>query len=306
MTIHQDDSTFANKLYKLPVDLAEMDRLAVQHRMWTVMMGGLFPSAVASSVHAALSASDGCSPTIMDVGCGSGIWSIEMAKAFPHAQAIGLDLNEQKYTGAPHNFRSVQGDISLGLPEFTGQVDVIHCRCVAQHVKDPQGLVNTLASCLRPGGVLLLADGDWIAYDKNKQLVKPFVWDTEKDIDEQVKNKGDASWYAGWLAIFGEVTRSKAYRPIEELIAASGSFTDAQMTAYFSPISWPGENIPNGEELGEIMKVNQKNFFSGAKFTALKAGLTTEILDVWEALYNDEIDSCQYYNVWYYATGRRA
>ncbi|KAF5359987.1 hypothetical protein D9758_007582 [Tetrapyrgos nigripes] len=301
MTVQQDDST-----YKFPVDLAEMDRLALQHRMWTLAIGGLYPPAITNSVHTALSPSDGHRPIIMDVGCGSGIWSIEIAKTFPHAEIVGFDLNEQKYPGAPENFRFVQGDISLGLPQFAGKVDVIHCRCVAQHVKDPQGLVNTLASCLRPGGVLLLLDGDWTVYDKNKQVVKPFVWDTKTDIDEQVKNKGDTSWHAGWIAIIGEVTRSKTYRPIEEMVAASGSFKDAQTTTYFLPISWPGENIPNGEELGKIVGENQKLVFSGAKPVVLEAGLTREILDVWEPLYKDEIDSCQLYNVALYATAHRA
>ncbi|THV02472.1 S-adenosyl-L-methionine-dependent methyltransferase [Dendrothele bispora CBS 962.96] len=305
MTIPNQDDNLANEVYKLPIDLIEMDRLALQHRMWCVMIGGLFPTHAADSIHTILAPSDNRRPVIMDVGCGSGIWSTEMAKAFPHADVIGLDLNEQKYPEAPDNFRFVQGDISLGLPQFDALADVVHCRCVAQHVKDPQKLVNILASCLRPGGLLLLADGDWIVYDRDMKLVKPFVWDTTKDVQKQVENAGERSFYAGWLALFGDLTKSENYRPIEELIDASEAFTAVDMHSYLSPISWPGENIPNGRELGNIMNINQRNFFSGAKMTASKAGLTMEILDIWEKLYNKELDSCQLYNVWYYATAQK-
>jgi len=199
--------------------------------------------------------------------------------------------------------------LSYTLPEFTGQADIVHCRCVAQHVKDPQALVRLLAESLRPGGLLLLADGDWIVYDEHRNLVQPFKWwESSTSPGEPVVHEGDArgrSWYAGWLDFFGNLTRSKDYRQIEELVNNVETLKILHSHRYLSPINWPGERIENGEALGKVLNINQRNFFLGAKEIALKAGLSKEMIEIWGRHYEAEVDSGHFYNVWYYVTAQR-
>ncbi|KAF9266895.1 S-adenosyl-L-methionine-dependent methyltransferase [Marasmius fiardii PR-910] len=292
--------------YNLATDFAEMDRLAVQHRMWSLMIGGLFPQSVAERVDSLLhnEGGDAHETTIVDVGCGSAIWAIEMAKGYPKAQVIGLDLVEQTYPDAPENFRFIRGDVIDVLEQFSGQADVIHCRCVAQHVKDPQSLVESLADSLKPGGLLLLADGDWVVYNESKELVLPVEYDTEKG---DVITEEDLSWYAGWLALVGAVTRSTQYRPIHELVKGCAAFDpDFDYRLYYSPLNWPGIEIDHGEELGKILNVNQRAFLGASRETLRKGGIPEETVDEWAKHYEEDLDSKHYYNVWYYTVAQKS
>ncbi len=61
-------------------------------------------------------------------------------------------------------------------------------------------------------------------YDQHKKLVEPFKWwestmtRTDSPSEALQEDSGGRSWYAGWLSFFGNLTRSKEYRPIEELV----------------------------------------------------------------------------------------
>ncbi|KAJ4475056.1 hypothetical protein J3R30DRAFT_3295218, partial [Lentinula aciculospora] len=174
-------------------------------------------------------------------------------------------------------------------------------------VRDPQSLVLLLSQALRPGGLLLLADGDWIVYDRHKKLVEPFQWwdcrTTSKSSADAMCFEKDAhgrSWYAGWLNFFCNLTRSKDYRPIDELVKNVKALTLLDSRRYLSPINWPGEGIENGEDLGKFLNINQRNFFFGAKEIALQAGFSREMIEVWGKHYEAELDSGHLYNLWHY------
>lgn len=144
-------------------------------------------------------------------------------------------------------------------------------------VSDPRALVEEIANCLKPGtiicncnfhccffftsfegGLLILLDGDWVAFDANKNLLVPFRWDPNMDEIEQAKNDQGRSWYAGWLEVLERLTRSPKYQPGDTLVRESGRFSHIQSSSYFSPINWPGDGIEHGEEIGEIMNKNMR------------------------------------------------
>ncbi|KAJ7772932.1 S-adenosyl-L-methionine-dependent methyltransferase [Mycena maculata] len=146
--------------YRLPSDNTEMavhissdrrprfdiwiQRLSLQHRMWCVLFGGLNPPSL-HKINELLSAEDGSS-AVLDVGCRSGIWAVEMGETYPHADIIGVDLNVNNDVTLPLNVRFVQLDITL--PPRDGGYDVIHARC---HLKDPTAFVQTAYAALKPG-----------------------------------------------------------------------------------------------------------------------------------------------------------
>ncbi|KAJ7850420.1 hypothetical protein B0H14DRAFT_3866608 [Mycena olivaceomarginata] len=97
--------------YKLPGDRAEMERLSIQHKMWTLLIGGLYPPSVKTIVEdQVLGKSE---PTILDAGCGSAIWPVEMAKLYPNAHVVGADLSRNFQENPPWNFECVSSLVSL-------------------------------------------------------------------------------------------------------------------------------------------------------------------------------------------------
>ncbi|KAG7093634.1 hypothetical protein E1B28_007298 [Marasmius oreades] len=289
--------------YNLATDYVEMDRLAVQHRMWCLLIEGLWPRSVTERVDSLLN-TEGKQKTVMDIGCGSGIWAIEMARMYPNAQVVGLDLVEQTYPDAPENFKFIQGDVTKVLEQFSGQADIVHCRCVTQHVKDPQSLVQSLADSLKPGGVLLLADGDWEVYNESKEVVLPVEYSAEKG---DVITGETRSWYAGWLALVGAATRSPQYRRIDELVKGCEGFDPHfDFRQYYSPLNWPGVHINHGEELGKILNINQRAFLHGSRGILGKRGIPEETIDKWAKHYEEDLDNKHYYNVWYYTAAQKS
>lgn len=80
--------------YLFPNDEGEMDRMDLQHHVWTLMLGGkLYLAPIPKDkVHRAL-----------DIGTGTGIWAIDFADDHPETVVIGVDLSGIQPTYAPPN-----------------------------------------------------------------------------------------------------------------------------------------------------------------------------------------------------------
>lgn len=79
---------FRKGQYLMPVDENELDRMDITHKFFTVARKH---DALAGGLHEAKISSAG--PRILDLGCGTGIWAIDMADAYQSGRVIGLDLN---------------------------------------------------------------------------------------------------------------------------------------------------------------------------------------------------------------------
>ncbi|KAJ1568334.1 hypothetical protein HK405_002871, partial [Cladochytrium tenue] len=76
-----------SSLYLLPADTAEKNRLHLQHVIMRSVFGGSF-----HTPQRKLFETDRTGPaaTILDVGCGSASWVIEMAKTFPKTKLTAV------------------------------------------------------------------------------------------------------------------------------------------------------------------------------------------------------------------------
>jgi SAM-dependent methyltransferase len=108
-----------------------------------------------------LPATKGSYRTILDAGCGSGVFSFELAKLHPDAQVLGIDndaslvarANEIARRARLANCRFEEGDVTQ--LELDGRFDLVVSVDNLEHVVDDVGAMQTLWRALRPGGRLV-------------------------------------------------------------------------------------------------------------------------------------------------------
>jgi SAM-dependent methyltransferase len=89
---------------------------------------------------------------------GTGIWAVEMAREFPKAQVVGLDLvpyatNE---LDLPSNLKLVLGDCAQGLAYPDGHFDIVHARLIVGGIRDWKALLDEVVRITKRGGLMVL------------------------------------------------------------------------------------------------------------------------------------------------------
>jgi len=110
---------------------------------------------------------------ILDVGCGPGTISADLARYLPAGHVLGVDrsidvLDRARRTAADAEARNVtftRGDVhALGevdLEELGGAPTVVHAHQLLQHLADPVGALRQMASVLDEDGVVAVRDADY-------------------------------------------------------------------------------------------------------------------------------------------------
>lgn len=108
-----------------------------------------------------LPATRGSFDTILDAGCGAGVFSFELAKQHPEAKVTGVELepdlvdraNEIARRANLDNCHFEQGDVTK--LDFENAFDLVLSVDNFEHVEDDIAAMRTLLRALRPGGRLV-------------------------------------------------------------------------------------------------------------------------------------------------------
>ncbi|KAF7760916.1 hypothetical protein Agabi119p4_10325 [Agaricus bisporus var. burnettii] len=258
----------------------EFGRLDIQHRIWLLSLEGLIPPEIETEVSRHMEQTKG--GAILDVGCGSAIWSAQMAEKFPSAQVVAVDITEPSQRSFPSNFSFKSHNLANGLPsEFEAGFDIIHCRAVLQHVPDPQILVDSMAKCLKPGGFLFLVDVEVDStFDENRKRLEPFIYDPALSVETNLENSRGLSWTSGWLHMLGLSTRSSKYKAPPSMIQQSESLNELMAKVCWFPIGWEDKALEHGRELGELSAEVVEGLFKLSRDSFKKVeGVPPEIKD---------------------------
>lgn len=156
-----------NELYLLPADKLEHDRLELQNFALFLALEGNYPAR--DVVQRALLPRTDRRCQLLDIGTGSGSWAEAMAREFPHADVLGVDLVAVARTPqTPPNCRFMMANINDGMPEYHDMFDVVHARSVTSGLTSISGYLDEVAKLLRPGGVHIFADGNLQLYDDSE------------------------------------------------------------------------------------------------------------------------------------------
>jgi SAM-dependent methyltransferase len=127
----------------MPNDEPEIQRLNEQHWILTQVKGGRLH-------HAPLHHKSGMK--ILDVGCGSGIWCIQMAEDYPKALIFGMDVSPIQPHKKLANVEWITHDMEKEWPYPDDYFDYIHLSLVHGCVGDWSNMMAKMTRHLAPGG----------------------------------------------------------------------------------------------------------------------------------------------------------
>lgn len=100
--------------------------------------------------------------SVLDLGCGTGIWARQFADSHPSADVLGVDLNPPSNENQQihSNCSFVQGDVEKDWTFATSKIfDFIFARLLIAGIKDWPRLFSTVYDYLRPGGLFEVCEG---------------------------------------------------------------------------------------------------------------------------------------------------
>ena len=151
--------------------------------------------------------------TVLDIGCGDGKLSAEIAKNLPEGSVLGIDLSGTMITFArnhypPEKFPNLTF-MQTGANELTfdSEFDIAFSNAAFHWMKDLEHILKNLRKSLKPGGILLAQSGGrgnaveifkfvesmienekWSAYFRD--FVFPFGFYGPEEYEKWLKNAG--------------------------------------------------------------------------------------------------------------------
>ena len=136
--------------------------------------------------------------SLLDIGCGPGTITMDLAQRVAPGRVLGIDSGEAVIVQAvdaalaagTDNLEFAVGDVyALGAADDS--FDVVHAHQVLQHLTDPVAALREMRRVCRPGGIVAARDGSYAAM----------------------------SWYPrppaldDWMALYQQVAKSNAAEP---------------------------------------------------------------------------------------------
>ena len=106
---------------------------------------------------------------VLDVGCGPGTLTVDLAARVAPGRVVGLDVSPAPLAEARALAARAGVDVEFAvgdgyaLEAADGSYDVVHAHQVLQHLTDPVAALRELARVCRPGGLVAVRDVDYAA-----------------------------------------------------------------------------------------------------------------------------------------------
>jgi SAM-dependent methyltransferase len=185
---------------------------------------------------------------VLDVGCGPGTITADLAELVPGGVVVGLerapevlaDAREEASRRGAGNVEFAVGDVHA-LPYPDGAFDVVHAHQVLQHVGDPVTALREMRRVTRPGGLVAARDSDYGAMSWTPASDGLDHWQALYRRTARVNGgEPDAGRFlAGWAAEagFGEVAVSSSewvYDTVEDRAWWSTLWADRTLTPVYA------------------------------------------------------------------------
>ncbi|TKA78622.1 Secondary metabolism regulator LAE1 [Cryomyces minteri] len=220
--------TYRRGMYLYPCDEAEKDRMDIYHKLFMVARSG--------EIHQARINAGREPPRILDLGCGTGIWAIDMADAYTGAEVLGLDLVNIQPEKIPPNLRfRVPMDYEAVWTLGEDSWDMIHLQQGCGSVTSWPELYQKTFTHLKPG------------YGSIEQVeidLQPRCDDGSLPIDSPVRQ-----WYSHLADATERCGKPIAYQHNTRQMLEAAGFIDIREQVIRAPYNgWPAD--PHQKEIG--------------------------------------------------------
>ncbi|KAK8550164.1 hypothetical protein V6N12_038891 [Hibiscus sabdariffa] len=145
--------------------------------------------------------------TLVDVSCGSGLFSRKFAKSGTYSGVIALDFSEnmlrqcndfikQDASVSASNIALVRADVSR-LPFSSGSIDAVHAGAALHCWPSPSNAFAEISRILRSGGVFVgstflryTSSTPWLIRPFRERVMQSYNYLTEEEIEELCTNSG--------------------------------------------------------------------------------------------------------------------
>ncbi|KHG21340.1 hypothetical protein F383_03824 [Gossypium arboreum] len=145
--------------------------------------------------------------TLVDVSCGSGLFSRKFAQSGTYSGVIALDFSEnmlrqcndfikQDASLLASNIALVRADVSR-LPFSSGSIDAVHAGAALHCWPSPSNAIAEISRILRSGGVFVgstflryTSSTPWIIRPFRERVMQSYNYLTEEEIEEVCTNSG--------------------------------------------------------------------------------------------------------------------
>ena len=159
---------------------------------------------------------------VLDVACGTGDITCQIAEKFPDVKVVGIDFSEEQTKVARENAASkklsnvrfiVMSAYDILTLRETYQFDRIFIRWVLGHLKDPHIVIESCKGLLKPHGIIVCEEGDIQTHhceSANQSFLQCYGFFVSNILNLQKKRGVDAEIGAKLPSMFRAIFKDEA------------------------------------------------------------------------------------------------
>jgi SAM-dependent methyltransferase len=176
--------------------------------------------------------------TLLDLGCGDGRWTMEVARQVGAARVLGVELvGEFAEAARAAGVEVVGADLGGELPYDDASVDVIHSNQVIEHLPRTDNFMREIARILSPGGYAVVSTNNLSSWHNIASLV--LGWQpTPCHVSDETILGNPATFNEGAASITGGQTHLRVFtgRALAALATFHGLTVELQLAAGYYPL----------------------------------------------------------------------
>ncbi|KAL5489878.1 hypothetical protein ACEPAI_4710 [Sanghuangporus weigelae] len=260
-SVHGRQLNTMQPVYQLPADADEIKREEYFHKLMYMVYGDKLWVGPLEEV---LSAPSDRNRRVLDIGCGSGIWAIQIADEFPDVEIIGCDLAPIQPDMVPPNCDFELWDAQLN-PYPDEYFDVVHARGVHTGIRNYPLFLEEIARVLAPGGLIILVESEIRALTEGKTPI------------DAGPRGGAPGWHAFWeqyrRCLQGNHIDTTVPTRLGALVRVTDAFEEIVAQEATLPVGfWPKDD--NMLAVGEHAWMDHDRFVPGVRPLFLNYGLS--------------------------------